>query len=76
MTTPNQMPKKPNSLAVQIVDGLIGSAAAVWERKTLSKDGEGKEVIEKQRVARSVLRYPLAQNVSEMNVERIAKRLL
>jgi len=71
------MPRKPlNKLRLQIVDGILDIVGSSWERKSISKDEDGKEIIVSHRVARSVLRYPLAQNVSELTVERIAKNFL
>lgn len=76
MSTPNQMPKKQNKLKVQVIDGLISVSPSTWTRKVLGKDGDGKETVENERVVRDVLRFPLAQNVSNDNVERAASRWL
>lgn len=67
---------KPNNIRVAVLDGLISMSPSSWERKTLSKDENGKEVVNASKVSRSVLRYPLAQNVSDENVDRLAKRWL
>ena len=76
MTTPNQMPKKPNPIKLQIVDALLSMSPSSWERKSISRDDNGKEVVATSRVVRSVLRYPLAQNVSDQSVESVAARFL
>lgn len=68
------MPKKQNKIQQQALLGLISLAPASWTRKTLHKDEDGKEIVKNDQITRSVLRYPLAQNVSEENVERAAKR--
>jgi len=76
MTTPNQMPKKPNKTRMHLLSGLIALAPSSWERKSLDRNSEGKEVVNTTRVSRNVLRYPLAQTVSDESVESLAKRLL
>ncbi len=76
MTTPNNMPKRPNKLRQQIVGDLIHTTPSSWERKTLSKNEEGKEVVSTTKVTNNALRYALAQNVSEESVERLARRWL
>lgn len=76
MTTPNQMPDKRDNTGRRIVGDLIQTVPASWTRKTLRKDEEGKEKVESVTVNYQALRYPLAQNVSEENVERAAWRWL
>lgn len=76
MATPNQMPKRPNKVKQQIVSNLIETRPASWNRKVLSKNEEGKEVVETVKVSQSELRFPLAQNLSWDSVERLAKRWL
>lgn len=76
MTTPNQMPNKPNKIRMQVLSGLIALAPYSWQRKSLSRDEDGKEVVTTTQVTRAGLRYPLAQNVSEESVENLAKRLM
>lgn len=76
MTTPNQMPKKPNKTKMHVLSGLISLSTSDWERKSLARDDQGKEAVQTTRVTRNILRYPLAQNVSEQSVESLAKRLL
>lgn len=74
---PNQMPKKSNNkLRQQLLAGLIETKPSSWERKSLSKDEEGKEVVSSTKVTHDALRYPLAQNVSDDSVERTARRWL
>jgi hypothetical protein len=68
--------KKANLIRQQMVGGLIETKPASWERKTLAKDEDGKEIVINKRVTHQALRYPLAQNISDENVERIAKRWL
>jgi len=74
LTTPNKMPQSISKLKEQLVYGLIAISPSAWERKSLARDDAGKEVVETQRVVRSVLRHSFAQNVSEENVERLANR--
>lgn len=73
---PNNMPKRPNPIRQRIVGDLIHTLPTSWTRKTLGKSGDGKEVIEETKVKHLSLRFPLAQNVSDENVERIARRFL
>ncbi|QWS69343.1 hypothetical protein SEA_POOMPHA_59 [Mycobacterium phage Poompha] len=72
--TPNVMPRKANVVQQKLLAGLIETAPSSWKRKTLTKDANGKEVVVETKVSRRVLRYPLAQNVTEANVDRLAKR--
>lgn len=65
--------KKTHPIRQSVMHGLVAISPASWEHKTLSKDENGKEVVNSTKVVRSVLRYPLAQNVSDANVERLAK---
>ena len=73
MPTPNQMPTKANPLHQQILAGLIETKPVSWVKKTLSKDDDGKETVESTKVTHHGLRFPLAQNVSDLNVNRSAK---
>lgn len=68
------MPKSNNKIGSQIVDGLIHVTPSTWKKKVLKKDESGKETVETVQVTNNALRYPLAQNVSDENVERAAKR--
>ncbi|AIK69097.1 hypothetical protein PBI_TRIKE_58 [Mycobacterium phage Trike] len=72
--TPNVMPRKANVVQQKLLAGLIETAPSSWKHKTLAKDKDGKEVVVERRVSRRGLRYPLAQNVTEANVDRLAKR--
>ncbi|QBJ04867.1 hypothetical protein SEA_ELEPHANTOON_66 [Mycobacterium phage Elephantoon] len=76
MATPNAMPKKANPLHQQILSGLLANKPATTTIKTLSKDKQGKEVVVETKVTRQVVRHPLAQNVSEENIDRMAARWL
>jgi hypothetical protein len=73
MKTPNQMPKKPNRLRQQIVGALIHTVPTSWDRKYVSKSHNG---VDSEKVEHQTLRNPLAKNVSEQNVERIARAWL
>lgn len=76
MTTPNAMPKQTNKIRQQVLGSLIDSKPASRTVKTLAKDADGKEIVKETKVSRQELRNPLAYNVSEENVERLAKRWL
>lgn len=74
--TPNAMPRKANPLRMQLLAGLIETKAVTTTFKRLdpdSPDPKKPNVIE-TKLTRQGLRYPLAQNVSEANVERLARR--
>ncbi|QJD50270.1 hypothetical protein SEA_IWOKEUPLIKEDIS_67 [Mycobacterium phage Iwokeuplikedis] len=71
--TPNAMPKKANVIHQQILSGLLATKPAGWVKKTLVKI-DGKEDVVKTKVSRQELRFPLAQNVSDENVDRMARR--
>lgn len=73
---PSQMPKNVSKIRQQVVGGLIDSKPTNRTVKTLAKNEAGKEIVKKHTVKASELRNPLAQNVSEENVERLAKRWL
>ena len=74
MPTPNQMPTKANPLHQQLLAGLIETKPVSWEHKKLEdhSDDKNNNVLVTKHV-RPGLRYPLAQNVSELNVNRAAK---
>lgn len=76
MATPNQMPKKPNQIRQQVLHGLIETRPTSWTRKTLSKNEQGKEVVESVKVSHSELKSAFAQNMSDRNVDRLAERWL
>lgn len=73
MATPNQMPKRTNPLHQQILSGLLANKPASWARKTLVQV-DGRDEVKKTTVTHQELRHPLAQNMSEESVERLAKR--
>lgn len=78
MTTPNAMPKKSNTIGAQIVTALIETTPVSWTHKSIdpeSPDPKKPTVIETKREGR-ILRFPLAQNVTDLGVERAARRLL
>lgn len=76
MATPNQMPKKNNTLHQQVLAGLIETRDASWNRKVIRKDDEGKEVVDTVKQKREALRFPLAANLSDANVQIVAERWL
>jgi len=76
MITPNAMPRKANALHQQLLAGLIATKPEVWNRKTLVDPEDPKSDVAKTRVTRQLLSNPLAQNVSELNVDRAAQRWL
>lgn len=55
----------------RLLAGLIETNEVSWSRKRW--DDEAKDVVT-SKVSHDLLRYPLAQNVSNTNVERAAKR--
>lgn len=73
---PSVMPKNTNKIRQQILGALIDSKTANRTVKALVKDADGKEIFKETKVKRQELRNPLAYNVSEENVERLAKRWL
>ena len=77
MTTPNNMPNK--TIGAQIVSALIETKPTSWTHKVIDEsattDPKRPVVIETKREGRE-LRFPLAQNVSELSVERAAKAFL
>lgn len=66
--------KKQNLVKQSLLAGLIETKPTSWERKSLGKDEDGKEVLNTTKVTHNALRYALAQNVSGENVERLARR--
>ncbi|QXN73899.1 hypothetical protein SEA_EAGLEPRIDE_62 [Mycobacterium phage Eaglepride] len=72
--TPNAMPRKANIVHQKLLSGLIETKPVTSTFKKLVKDKDGKEVVVGTKVTRQGLRYPLAQNVSEANVDLAAKR--
>ena len=76
LATPNQMPKKPSLVRQQIVAALIETKKSGWNRKVFTQGEDGKQVETTVKVEHDALRYPLAQNVSDVNVERLSRRWL
>lgn len=76
MATPNQMPKKPSAAKQKLVASLIETSPSSWKKKTLVKGEGGKEKVKSETVKQQSLRWPLAANISESNVERAARSLL
>ena len=77
MTTPNAMPSK--TVGAQIVSALIETKPSSWTHKSIDEDATTdpkKPVVIETKIEGRELRFPLAQNVSELNVERAAKALL
>ena len=72
---PSAMPRNNSHLHQQVLAGIIKTKPASWTRKVLSKDADGKEVVNTVAVTyEGALQFPLAQNISEENVERAARR--
>jgi len=72
--TPNAMPRKANPIHQQILGGLIATKPVSWDHKILVKGKDDKEQVVKTKVTGTALRFPLAQNVSDENVDRMARR--
>ncbi|AFL47899.1 hypothetical protein SEA_LITTLEGUY_62 [Mycobacterium phage LittleGuy] len=72
-TMPKPTPKM-NIIHQQALAALIATKPVSWDRKSLVKDENGKESVVKTKVTREGLRFPLAQNVSEFNVDLAARR--
>ncbi|AIK67781.1 hypothetical protein AVV38_gp38 [Mycobacterium phage Piro94] len=73
MATPNAMPKKANVIHQQILSGLLATKPVSWARKTLVKV-DGKEAVVKTTITHQEPRFPLARNVSDENIDRMARR--
>ncbi|AMS00964.1 hypothetical protein SEA_LOSER_68 [Mycobacterium phage Loser] len=76
MATPNAMPKRTNPLHQQMLSALLATKPVTTTFKKLVKDSAGKDQVVERKVTRQGLRFPLAQNVSEANVDLAAKRWL
>ncbi|QBJ00250.1 hypothetical protein SEA_PHARAOH_62 [Mycobacterium phage Pharaoh] len=84
MATPNVMPKKTNPLHQQTLALLLATkpvtttikSFVVGEDGRAVKDAAGRELIVETKQTRQGLRWPLAQNVSEANIERMGRRWL
>jgi len=74
--TPNAMPRKANLIHQQTLASLIETKPVSWTHKQLAKGKDGKEVLVQTKVTRDGLRFPLAQNVSDSNLDVMAKRWL
>ncbi|AUV62021.1 hypothetical protein KIV63_gp23 [Mycobacterium phage SWU2] len=71
--TPNAMPRKANPIRQQVLSALIETKAVTTTFKRDTTPHEKKPTIEERKVTRLRLRFPLAQNVSDLNVDRAAK---
>ncbi|AVR76922.1 hypothetical protein SEA_GREEDYLAWYER_63 [Mycobacterium phage GreedyLawyer] len=76
MATPNQMPKRTNPMHQQILSGLLANKPVTRSHKFLAKGADGKEIVLETKVKRQVLRFPLAENISEDNIDRAARAWL
>jgi hypothetical protein len=75
MTTPNQMPQKSNKVRQQVLSNLIETKASTHTETKWRTNPDTDELEEvKVKRTRQVLRFPLAQNMSEESVEALAKR--
>lgn len=76
---PNEMPKrydKQRLLRMQLLAGLIETRKSTWTQKVITKDEDGKEQVESVNHRHDPLRYPLAANIAEWNVERLSREWL
>lgn len=76
MATPNQMPKRTNPIHQQVLSGLLATKPVTTAFKSIAKDVDGKEIIVEAKRTRQGLRFPLAQNVTELSIDRAARRWL
>lgn len=76
MKTPNEMPKKANLLKQRLIHSLVETAPSVWKIRSIAKAEDGTEEVVESSKTRNVLKFPLAHNVSDLNVERAARRFL
>lgn len=72
MATPNHMPQR-NKLRQQLMHSLIETKPTSWTKKVWNEDDKKVEEVE---VKHDGLRWPLAGNVSNENVERVSKQWL
>ena len=70
MTTPNAMPRNNNQIKQAVLSGLIATKPATWKKKVWNDETKS---VDEVKVSHEALRFPLAQNVSELNVERAAR---
>ncbi len=68
------MPKRVNAIHQQILSGLIEAKPVSSTFKRVTKDADGKEQVVAVKVSRPGLLSPLAQNVSDENVDRLSRR--
>ncbi|AER48774.1 hypothetical protein SEA_FAYELY_66 [Mycobacterium phage Fayely] len=76
MATPNAMPRKTSPIHQQILSSLLATKPVTSTFKRVVKGDDGKDAVVETKVVRQGLRAPLAQNVTELNVDRMAKRWL
>ncbi|AOT24984.1 hypothetical protein PBI_KALPINE_65 [Mycobacterium phage Kalpine] len=76
MATPNQMPQRTNPIHQHTLSGLLATKPVTSTFKKVVKGSDGKDQVVERKVTRQGLRFPLAQNVSEANVDRMARRWL
>ncbi|MDV6975302.1 hypothetical protein [Mycobacterium intracellulare] len=69
--TPNAMPRKANPIHQQLLSGLLETKPVSWVRKRIDPETNG---VVQTKVTGTALRFPLAQNMSNLNVDRAAKR--
>ena len=74
MVTPNLMPKKVNPIHTQILGSLIDAKPHKWEQRTFVRVDGVETLVMAPHVHGETLRWPLAQNVSDENVDRLAAR--
>lgn len=78
MSTPNAMPKKSSTIGEQIVTALIQTKPSVWTQRVIdpeSPDPKKPLLFEFKRRGTELVNG-LARNVSNLNVERAARRVL
>ena len=71
---PSAMPRKANPLHQRLLGMLLETRKVSRTVKTLEPTEGGKPVVAETTVTREELKHPLAQNVSDLNVERAAAR--
>lgn len=66
---------KLNLVHQQVLAGLTATRPTAWDHKVIvPATSTEKEKVDKVKVVGTEVRYPLAQNVSEENIERAAVR--
>lgn len=71
---PSAMPKRVNPIHQQILAGLLATVPVSWTHKTDVTPNEKKPTIVERKITTQALTFPLAQNVSEENVESASRR--